>query len=260
MNESNQRVALITGGAGALGRAIGARLTRQGVRTVLADLDVKVCDEVAAGLSGGAFGVAMDVTSAQSVRAAVDAVVARAGRVDILINSAGISVRGDNAEMDEAAFDRVMNVNLKGPFLVVRALIPTMKAQKFGRIVSLGTRNSLAGGLPAYGASKAALEALTISWARELGPWNITANAVSPGPVAVSGGLGLVKRTAEEQLHLSRHYISRTPIARLATCEDVAAAVTYFASDDAGFVTGETLRVAGGAQLAPLATYPSDPQ
>jgi len=97
---------------------------------------------------------------------------------------------------------------------------------------------------------------LTVSWARELGAWNITANAVAPGPVAVVEGLGT--RTPEQQFAHNRHYIGRTPIPRMATREEVAGAVAFFASDDAGFVTGETLYVAGGAQLAPVAKYTSD--
>ncbi len=258
MNERSNRVALVTGGAGALGRAIGARLAKSGVQVAVADLDVGVCNTVAADLGNNSFGVALDVTSADSVQGAVDSVMANSSRVDILINCAGISVSGDNSEMEEPDFVRTLDVNLKGPFLVVRSISGIMKAQKYGRIVSICTRNSLAGGMPAYGSSKAGLEALTISWAREFGQWDITANAVAPGPVAVENGLGLVKRSADEQLHMSRHYIARTPIRRLASCNDVAAAVAYFASEEAGFVTGEILRVAGGAQLAPIATYPSD--
>jgi 3-oxoacyl-[acyl-carrier protein] reductase len=253
------RVALITGGAGALGRAIARRLSEDGVSIVLADLDGALCDQVAATIGVGGFGVSMDVTVKGSVTKAIASVVDRHGRIDILVNGAGISVPGDTSAMGEADFMRVLDVNLVGAFRVVQAVVPIMIEQRYGRLVHLGSRNSLAGGMPAYGASKAGLEALSVSWAREYGDYNITSNTVAPGPVRVEQGLGLVKRTEAEQAHLSRHLIARTPIGRLATSADVAAAVAYFASEAAGFVTGETLFVAGGAQLAPLSRYASDP-
>ena len=251
-------MALVTGGAGALGRAIAARLAKDGYRIVVADLDIGTCATVAEVLGNDAIGVEMDVTSAASIEAAIGSVVQRWGRVDIVVNNAGILVKDDSAEMDEATFDRIVRVNLKGPFLVTRTVIPVMKAQRYGRLVAITSRNTLAGGMPAYGSSKAGLDALTISWARELGPWNITANAVAPSPIAVTPGLGLLPRTPEQQLSASRHFIGRTPIGRLATRDDVAGAVAYFASEEAGFVTGETLYVAGGSQLAPVTSYASD--
>lgn len=202
----------------------------------------------------------MDVTSAESVERAVAQVLARFERIDILVNNAGVLVKDDHAEMDEATFDRIVKVNLKGPFLVARAVIPVMKAQRYGRLVAITSRNSLAGGMPAYGASKAGLDALTISWARELGAWNITANAVAPSSIAVTPGLDIMNRTPEQQMESNRLAISRTPIQRLATRDDIAGAVAYFASEEAGFVTGETLYVAGGSQLAPVSRYASDPK
>lgn len=254
----SKRVAFVTGAAGAVGRAIAERLARDGNRIVYADLDGAICDELARDLGDGAIGVEVDITNDASVRKAVAEVIERFGRIDILVNNAGVLVREDNCEMDEDVFDRIINVNLKGPFLITRAIIPHMKAQNYGRLVAITSRNYLAGGMPAYGASKAGLQALTVSWARELGAYGITANAVAPGSIAVTPGLGLLKRTPEEQLHAARHSIARTPIQRLATRDDVASAVAYFALEESGFVTGETLYVAGGAQLAPVATYPTD--
>ncbi|WP_175690544.1 SDR family NAD(P)-dependent oxidoreductase [Burkholderia anthina] len=253
-----KKVAFVTGAAGAVGRAIAQRLAHDGNRIVFADLDRGTCEALAAELGGGSIGVELDITNDASVRKAVAEVIERLGRIDTLVNNAGVLVREDHCEMAEDVFDKIIAVNLKGPFLMTRAVIPHMKAQKYGRLVAITSRNSLAGGMPAYGSSKAGLQALTVSWARELGAWNITANAVAPGSIAVTPGLGLLKRTPEEQLHAARHAIARTPIGRLATREDVASAVAYFASEEAGFITGETLYVAGGAQLAPLATYASD--
>ncbi len=253
-----KRVALVTGGAGALGRGIAARLQRDGCRIVLADINASACEDAAKDLGNDAFGVEMDVTSAVSVEAAVARVLKRWGRIDILVNNAGVLVKEDNSSMDEATFDRIVRINLKGPFLVTRAVIPTMKAQGWGRLVAITSRNKLAGSMPAYAASKAGLDALTVSWARELGEWNITANAVAPSSIAVTPGLDILNRTPEQQLASNRLAISRTPIQRLATREDIAGAVAYFASEEAGFVTGETLYVAGGSQLAPITKYASD--
>jgi 3-oxoacyl-[acyl-carrier protein] reductase len=255
-----KRVALITGGAGALGRGIAARLQKAGCRTVLADLNGSACEAAAKDLGNDAIAVEMDVTSASSVEAAVAVVLKRFGRIDILVNNAGVLVKEDHCEMDEATFDRIVRVNLKGPFLATRAVVPTMKAQRSGRLVAITSRNSLAGGMPAYGASKSGLDALTVSWARELGAWNITANAVAPSSIAVTPGLDIMNRTPEQQMASNRLAISRTPIQRLATREDIAGAVAYFASEEASFVTGETLYVAGGSQLAPVSRYASDPQ
>ena len=253
-----KRVALVTGGAGALGRGIAARLQRDGCRIVLADINASACESAAKDLGNDTFGVEMDVTSASSVEAAVARVLKRWGRIDILVNNAGVLVKEDHSSMDEATFDRIVRINLKGPFLVTRAVIPTMKAQRWGRLVAITSRNKLAGSMPAYAASKAGLDALTVSWARELGEWDITANAVAPSSIAVTPGLDILNRTPEQQLASNRLSISRTPIQRLATREDIAGAVAYFASEEAGFVTGETLYVAGGSQLAPITKYATD--
>jgi 3-oxoacyl-[acyl-carrier protein] reductase len=258
MNKSVRRVALITGGGGALGRGIAARLRQDDCAIALADLNFGACEQAAQEIGGDTLGVEMDVTSATSVEAAVTRVLERWGRIDILVNNAGILVKDDHATMDEAAFDRIVSVNLKGPFLVTRAVTSTMKAQRYGRLIAITSRNKLSGGMPAYAASKAGLDALTVAWAREFGEWNITANAVAPGSIAVTPGLDILNRTPEQQLASNRIAISRTPIQRLATREDIAGAVAYFASDEAGFVTGETLFVAGGFQLAPASRYAAD--
>ena len=259
MNEKTPRVAVVTGGAGALGRGIGARLLRDGCRIVLADINAVACEDAAKELGNDTMGVEMDVTSTSSIDGAIARVLKRWGRIDILVNNAGVLVKEDHSAMDEATFDRIVKINLKGPFLVTRAVIPTMKAQRSGRLVAITSRNKLAGSMPAYAASKAGLDALTVSWARELGEWNITANAVAPSSIAVTPGLDILNRTPEQQMLSNRLAISRTPIQRLATREDIAGAVAYFASEEAGFVTGETLYVAGGSQLAPISKYASDP-
>lgn len=252
----SRRVALITGGAGALGRALAARFVADGRQVALGDLDGRAAQEAAAEVPGEACGLAMDVTDSESIDAAVDAVLSRWGRIDILVNNAGLLIRDDSWDMDVDVFDRLTAVNFKGPFLVTRAVVPAMKRQNYGRLVAITSRNSIAGGMPAYGGTKAGLNALAISWARELAPWNITSNSVAPSPIQVTPGLGVLPMTPEQQWERSSGYIQRTPLQRLATREDVASAVAYFASEEAGFVTGETLYVAGGSQLAPVTRYP----
>src|SRR6478735_8895224 len=178
-----ERVSLITGGAGALARAIAARFTAAGLRVALADLNRTAAEQVADEIPGELCGLAMDVTSEDSVGAAVDELLSRWGRIDVLVNNAGLLVRDDSWDMDVATFDKLVAVNFRGPFVVTRAVVPTMKKQRYGRLVAITSRNSIAGGAPGYGSTKAGVDALSVSWARELGRWNITSNAVAPSPI-----------------------------------------------------------------------------
>jgi len=250
--ELTGRVALVTGGAGAIGRAIGARLARLGAIVVLADLDPTAAERAARELGGppdlGA-GLGVDVADLPSVGRLVERVLERFGRLDVVVNNAGLNRHGSNADQSEADWDAVLAVNLKGAFNVCQAAIPTLQQQRSGRIVNLASRVWVSGSLPAYTASKAGLVGLTRSLARELGPWNVTANAVAPSLVATP--FTRAGRSEEEFAAIAARAINQTPLGRLATPEDVAVAVAFFASPDAAFITGEVLHVCGGAQLAP---------
>lgn len=248
---SNERVAVVTGGAGALGAASGLRLARDGVTVVLVDVDgdeaERQAERIRTRTGRPAVGRKVDVTDENDVEQLVDEIGSRFGRLDQLVNAAGRNARGGFAEM-RADWDQVVAVNLWAPALLCHASADLL-AVGGGAIVNIGSRTWLSGGPAAYAASKAGLVGLTRALAVELGPRDITVNAVAPSmvvtPFTRSG-----RSDAEFDAIVERHR-AMAAIPRLATPEDVANAVAFLASDQARFITGEVLHVSGGAQLAP---------
>jgi 3-oxoacyl-[acyl-carrier protein] reductase len=251
MRRLEGRVALITGAAGGIGRAVAKVFAREGAGLCLADRGdtAGITAEVSA-LGGHSIKAVLDVTRRGEIDAAVDAAVASFGRLDILVNVAGVVSMGPAATLEEDEWDRVLGINLKGSFLCCQAVIPIMRRQRFGRIVNLGSVIGKNGGNPrpwidpseqvrasnvAYGASKAGVHAMTFFLARELAADGITVNAVAPGPVASA-------MTKDFPAALA----ALIPAGRMGQAEDVAEAVLYLASEAAGFVTGEVLDVNGG--------------
>jgi 3-oxoacyl-[acyl-carrier protein] reductase len=245
------RVALVTGAAGAIGSATALALARDGVALALADVrSAADAIEGVSRLGTRCIEVPLDVRSLAQVRAAVDETLEAFGRIDILVNVAGVTSFGSSLEIDEVEFERVIGINLKGTFRCCQAVIPTMKAQRHGRIVNLGSVLGKNGGNArpwidpneqkasasvAYGASKAAVHALTGYLARELASHGITVNAVAPGPVA-----------SAMTTQLPPAIRSLIPVGRMGTPEDVAAAVVFLASEKAGYINGEVLDMNGG--------------
>ena len=245
------RVALVTGAAGGIGGAVAWRFAQEGAALCLADR--AGTDAVAAAvaeLGGRSIRAGLDVTRRAEMDAAVAATLVAFGRLDILVNVAGVVSLGPAATLAEAEWDRVLDVNLKGTFLACQAVISAMRRQRYGRIVNLGSVIGKNGGNPrpwidpaeqerasnaAYGASKAGVHALTFFLARELAADGITVNAVAPGPIASA-------MTADFPPALQ----ALIPVGRMGRSEDVAAAVLFLAGEEAGFVTGEVLDVNGG--------------
>jgi len=240
--------ALVTGASRGIGRAIAARLAREGAAvavgyaTQVAAAEETVQAITAAG--GSAFAVGFDVASADAVAEGMEAAVAKLGRLDILVNNAGVAVDGLVLRYKEADWQRVLDVNLTGVFLCTKAALRTMVRARYGRIVSVTSVVAQMGnaGQAAYAASKAGVVGFTRSIAREVAARGITANAVAPGFIdtEMTASLTDPQRSA---------YTTLIPAGRLGGAEEVAAAVACLASPEAGYVTGHVLDVNGGLYM-----------
>jgi NAD(P)-dependent dehydrogenase (short-subunit alcohol dehydrogenase family) len=249
MNDLAGKIAIVTGGAQGIGRAIVAELAACGAHAVIADIAgaEKTAAELAAeglDVSGGE----LDVTDEASIAALVDATASAHGGVDILVNNAGLFAtlqpRGFE-EIDAAEWRRVMDVNVLGYFLMAKAVVPHMRRRGGGAIVNIASTTSLKGvaNLLHYSSSKGAVQAMTRSLASELGKDEITVNAVAPG-FTVSDGV-LDNAAAVEKMRTSAP--GKRPLSREMLPADIVGAVRFFASPAAGFITGQTLVVDGGA-------------
>jgi 3-oxoacyl-[acyl-carrier protein] reductase len=252
------RVALITGGASGLGLASAHRLASDGLIVAVADLKADAAAAAAAGLPGaGHVGVAIDVASEAGVRAAFDAVQSRLGPVTVLCCFAGIlSAQAEPGRLPTAAisldeWDRVMQVNARGTFLCIREMLRRLDGRpvEHGRIVTVSSLAGQIGGLQsgaAYSASKGAVLALSKVAAREAAPLGVTVNAIAPGPIDTPMLHQTVPRGNEGQKYLGT---AAVPLGRIGVPQEIAAAVGYLVSPEAGFVTGATLDVNGGLSM-----------
>jgi NAD(P)-dependent dehydrogenase (short-subunit alcohol dehydrogenase family) len=238
------RTALVTGGTSGIGRAVAGQLARRGAHVVLSGRDVargrRAVEEIRA--DGGTADFAQaDLADLESVRSlAKQAAELGGGRVDVLINNAGIFPFGPTAEVPDSDFEEVYAVNVRAPFALVAELAPAMAARGSGAIVNVTTIVASFGlaGMAAYGSSKAAVELLTKAWAAEFGPAGVRVNAVSPGPTRTEGtavlGDGL------------EGLASSAPLQRVGTPDEVAAGIVFLASDAASLIHGATLPIDGG--------------
>jgi 3-oxoacyl-[acyl-carrier protein] reductase len=245
MIELTGKVALITGGSRGIGRAIAEKLAGLGASVVVNyHTNEAAANEVVEAIrqaGGQAMAVQGDVRNAEDARRMVKATLDEFGRLDILVNNAGITRDNLLALMKEGDWDLVLDTNLKGAYHVTKAAIRPMMKQRSGRIINITSVAGVAGnpGQANYSAAKAGLIGFTKSVAKELGPRNITVNAVAPGYIPTD----LTANLPEE---LIQRVVELTPLGRLGTVEDVANVVAFLASDEAGFITGQVLRVDGG--------------
>ena len=249
-----ERIALVTGGGGGIGRAISLALAAEGRAVAVADLREDAAAAVAEEVeraSGTALAVALDVTDGDSVGAAVERVGAELGPVDILVNNAGWDELRPFLETDEAFWDRVIEINFKGCLRLTRRVLGGMVDRRFGRLVNIGSDAGRVGSSleSVYSGAKGGVIAFTKTIAREVAGAGVTANAVCPGPTRTPMLEGMAA-SGEKAERLVASLERAVPMRRLGEPEDVAAAVAFLASERAGYITGQTLSVSGGLTMA----------
>jgi len=246
MQLANQ-VAVVTGGARGIGREIALNLANQGADCVLFDVNEQLLNQTVAELQGlgrRAVGLVVDVTDGKAVDEAVGKALDKLGRLDILVNNAGITQDGLLVRMDEAQWDRVLDINLKGTFLCTRAVAKVMLKARRGRIVSIASVVGVMGnpGQANYAASKAGIIGLTKTVAKELGSRGITCNAIAPGFIKTD----MTERLPDE---VKRRLFAAIPLGQFGEASDVAQAVLFLVSEAARYITGHVLVVDGGLAM-----------
>jgi 2-hydroxycyclohexanecarboxyl-CoA dehydrogenase len=245
------KVALVTGAAAGIGAAISRRLARDGIAIGLLDILIEGVTEVAGEIvaaGGKAIALQASITDRAQVKAAVAKLRDAFGPVTILVNNAGITGFVPFEELTDAQWDKMMEVNLKGPFIVTQTVLPDMKAAGWGRIVNISSSSAQSGSarMAHYSASKGAIIALSKTLAVELGPLGITCNNIPPRFVMNT----VMSEKSFKEAHISKDkMIEAGPIKRAGQPEDIAGACAWLVSDEAGYVTGQTIGVNGGRYI-----------
>jgi len=242
------KVAIVTGSGQGIGREIAFTLAEQGASVVISDINAASANEVAAEIvakNGKSIAVTADVTVQEEVASLVDQTVSSFGRIDILVNNAGITRDTLLMRMSSADWDQVLDTNLKGAFLCTQAVVRHMLKQRWGRIINIASVVGLIGnsGQANYAASKAGLMGLTKSTAREVAARGVTANAIAPGFIDT----GMTRRLSD---NAKQEFLRQIPLGYAGLPKDVANAVAFLASEEAGYITGHVLNVDGGMVMA----------
>ena len=244
----SSRVAIVTGSARGIGRAIASKLAEHGAWVVITDLDASLAEEVAQEIKarmGQAIAVTADISLPEEVKRLVELTISAYGKIDILVNNAGIVRDQLLLRMSDEDWDRVLDTNLKGAFLCTRAVLRYMIKQRWGRIINIASVSGLVGnvGQANYASAKAGLIGLTKATAKEVASRGITVNALAPGYIDTE----MTQRLSD---NLKQELLKQIPIGYWGSPEDVAQAVVFLASSEARYITGQVLNIDGGMVMA----------
>ncbi|GAA1651525.1 3-oxoacyl-ACP reductase FabG [Georgenia ruanii] len=247
---AHQRVAIVTGGARGIGAGIARRLSDDGMKVAILDLVAVDAEKAAAEIAevgGETLGVEVDVSDAEQVTAAVDAVADALGAPTVLINNAGITRDNLLHKMPASDWDLVMNVHLRGAFLMTQATQKHMIEAGWGRVVNMSSMSALGNrGQANYAAAKAGLQGFTKTAAIELGRFGVTVNSIAPGFIVTDMTAATAERMGVDFREMQRAAAKQIPVGRVGQPADIAHAASFFCSDAAGFVSGQVLYVSGG--------------
>lgn len=254
MGRYDGRGAIVTGAARGIGFATASRLAEEGASVAVLDLSEGAADDAAARLplveGARAVGIGCDVSDTERAEAAVERAVAELGGVHVLVNNAGITRDNLLFKMTDEDWDQVIGVHLRGAFVMTRAVQRHFVAQRYGKILSLSSTSALGNrGQANYSAAKMGIQGFTRTLGIELGPFGINANAVAPGFIASDMTDDTARRLGLDVEELRRLNAEANPVRRIGRPEDIAAAVAFLCSDEASYITGQTLYVDGGARL-----------
>lgn len=250
MGRFDGRVAVITGAARGIGFGTATRFSEEGAAVAIIDLDESAAAEAAARFPGKAVGIGADVSDAESVDAAIARVVAELGGLHILVNNAGITRDNLLFKMTETDWDLVMGVHLKGAFLMTKAAQKHFVEQRYGKILNLSSISALGNrGQANYSAAKMGIQGFTRTLGIELGPFGINANAIAPGFIATEMTDATAARLKMDVEEFRKLNADANPVKRVGFPEDIAAAAAFLCSDEASYITGQTLYVDGGSSL-----------
>lgn len=248
MGKLNSKIAVVTGAGSGIGRAIAEQLAAEGATVVVSDINADSAKETAAALGNNSVGLRVDVTSRESVDDMVEAVTGEFGRIDILVNNAGWDKVEPFLDSKISDWDRVIAINLYGTLHCSQAVLKVMADQGSGSVINIGSDAGRVGssGEAVYSAAKGGVVALSKTLAREMARSNVNVNCVCPGPADTPLFAGI----SDENPKLRQALERAIPMRRLAQPSDLAAAVVFFASDEASYITGQTLSVSGGLTMS----------